>query len=710
MSTSGSITGSAKSNGSITSYYSFWVDWKRNGYSIENNTSNITVSLKVKCTASADSAWNHEMKPSVSLSVNGASKSPTIDYIDTRNNVTCTFATWTGDVTHKDDGSLSCPISASFIHYGSSSLDGGTVSGKASLDTIPRASTLTSAANVTLGNKCSVKWTPKAASFRYKLKFVLGSWSYTTGAIHPNTTSAYTYTGYAIPLDVAKQITGDKTGTMTVYLYTYSNSGATTQVGSADSSTFTVTVPDNSNTKPSVTMTLVPVSSLGSAFSGLYVQGKSKVKATLSAEGEYSATIKSYSIKVEGTSYGSSAGYTSGYLPNYGSVTVYGYATDSRGYTGNTSKKITVLAYSKPKITVSVCGRCDADGNLSDSGTYLKIKATRSYSTVTSGGVQKNFCQIRYRYKAASASSYSAWQPILAMDDLGSNTISTKPLLDGTLAKDTSYLVQVGVIDNIGESAATTISITTEAVHTHRAKNSIGFGKYSECENCLDMGWDIELNGNELLRNGVPAFAPPGWGYGGAMDYIVDESGTFETKLNEIMAGMVNHSVKQFSFYDTKGLISKKFFGTLWRYTGDYAALEAINYDGNKAIKCMYGGKWKPWEWVNPPMAPGVEYRTTERNESGMPVYCKLISYTNSATIGSDSSVVETQIPHNISSFDALVRITGRQGGVYPVPGITSSGNPYAVSRVSSTYIYLRTVKNSFDSRTWFFTVYYTKK
>ena len=157
MATSGSITGSAKSNGSITSYYTFWADWTRNGdYNIEKNTSNITVSLKVKCTASANSAYNLEKKPSVSLSVNGESKTPTIDFIDTRNNVTCIFATWTGDVKHKDDGSLSCPISASFTHYGSSSLDGGSLYGNADLETIPRASKLISVADVILGNKCSV--------------------------------------------------------------------------------------------------------------------------------------------------------------------------------------------------------------------------------------------------------------------------------------------------------------------------------------------------------------------------------------------------------------------------------------------------------------------------------------------------------------------------------------------------------------------------
>lgn len=35
---------------------------------------------------------------------------------------------------------------------------------------------------------------------------------------------------------------------------------------------------------------------------------------------------------------------------------------------------------------------------------------------------------------------------------------------------------------------------------------------------------------------------------------------------------------------------------------------------------------WQPWEWVNPPMQLGVEYRTTERY-LGKPVYVKLVDF-----------------------------------------------------------------------------------
>ena len=405
------------------------------------------------------------------------------------------------DIAHNDDGTKSIAVSGSVTAPSGTSFAGQKSSGSGTftLDTVPRASSITSAGNVTLGNSCNVKWTPASASFRYKLKFSIGSWSYTTGAIHPNRKTEYPYTGYAIPLEAAKQIPNSKTGTMTVTLYTYSDAAATKQVGSADSETFTVTVPDNSSTKPVVSMTLTPVGSLPSAFAGLYIQGKTKVKAVLSATGQYGATIKSYSMKVDGISHGSGDSYTSDYLSTYGSKTVYGYATDFREITGITSKDITVIAYSKPKITVSVCGRCDSSGNLTASGTYLKITAARTYSPVVSGDVQKNFCQIRYRYKAASAASYSEWTTILDRDNLTTNQVETGALLGGVLAVDASYMVQVQVIDDIGDYAETTISIPTDTVYMHRTKNAMGLGKYCEGENLLDVAWDAHFHGDILI-------------------------------------------------------------------------------------------------------------------------------------------------------------------------------------------------------------------
>lgn len=42
--------------------------------------------------------------------------------------------------------------------------------------------------------------------------------------------------------------------------------------------------------------------------------------------------------------------------------------------------------------------------------------------------------------------------------------------------------------------------------------------------------------------------------------------------------------------------------------------------------KCLFNGNWGEWEWVNPSMRLGVEYRTTERY-MGKPVYVKLVDF-----------------------------------------------------------------------------------
>ena len=56
-----------------------------------------------------------------------------------------------------------------------------------------------------------------------------------------------------------------------------------------------------------------------------------------------------------------------------------------------------------------------------------------------------------------------------------------------------------------------------------------------------------------------------------------------------------------------------------------------VDSDGSvyQKIRGRYqGGTWGAWEWVNPPMQLGVEYRTTERYQ-GKPVYVKVVDCGN---------------------------------------------------------------------------------
>lgn len=364
------------------------------------------------------------------------------------------------------------------------------------LPMIAGASTISAAGNVTLGNACSVRWTPIAASLRYKLRFSLGNWSYTTGVIHPNTTSAYTYTGYAIPLDVANQITNSPTGTMTVTLYTYSDSGGTSQLGSASSSTFTVTVPNNASTKPSVGFSqLAPLSSLVSPFNGLYIKGKSQVYAEVATYGRYGAYITESSYTVDGKTYGS--GGTSDYLSGTGTLTVTAKVKDSRGFENTYPTSITVYDYAKPTIQVSTCARSDASGNLSDTGTSLKIEAKRTFFSV--GG--NNTCRMWYQWKLATAadSAFSS-QVTLTNNESYSGVIT-----DVVFNKQASYVIRVGVTDGVGETSTATFTILTEKIYWHRGNAFLALGMYSQ-NSGFECGWparfyDQVYIGNVTLEN-----------------------------------------------------------------------------------------------------------------------------------------------------------------------------------------------------------------
>lgn len=367
------------------------------------------------------------------------------------------------------------------------------------LSKIIGASYITSADAITLGKPCSVKWTPFASTFAYKLRFSLDDWSHTTEAIVPGSTNVFTYTGYTIPMEVANRITHAPSGDMTVELFSYLDSSCETQIGSAHEVIVEATVPDNTDTKPSVTMELSLVSTLGSTFSGLYIQNLTKVSADISGTGKYDAEVEQTRLVIGGTQYSNPT--VSGLLTHTGDVTVTGEAVDSRGYVGKAEQVIKVIPYSRPAIvpaegeTAIVCARCDANGNFTDSGTYLRIKAKRSYSPIVADGVQKNRCLIQYRINGGS------WVTILSRtattDEVDTGAISGK-----VTSLASSYTIDIGVVDDVGENSYTTIIVPTDNVTFHLRAGGQGaaFGEYSTEEKVLAVAedWDVDVKGKRV--------------------------------------------------------------------------------------------------------------------------------------------------------------------------------------------------------------------
>ena len=101
---------------------------------------------------------------------------------------------------------------------------------------------------------------------------------------------------------------------------------------------------------------------------------------------------------------------------------------------------------------------------------------------------------LRYRYKKESEAEYSAWTTLLSSDDLSTDEVITGALI-GTLEAAPSYLIQIGVLDDIGELSNSTVRLKGAKVYWHRAGsiNSFGFGEMVGEENTFLIGEDITL-------------------------------------------------------------------------------------------------------------------------------------------------------------------------------------------------------------------------
>ena len=484
------------------SYIEGMIEWESTADIITNVSRNVVAKLYVKkgstdttLTIPTEGTWSY------SLTVNGSKVSGSVR-LSVLNDWVLVATKTISSIAHDPDGTKLITISSSVTAPASTSFEGHVTSGSksVSLDTIARASMITSAAGVILGNKCNIKWTPASTSFYYKLNFSIGSWSYTTGVISPGNTAVYTYTGYEIPLDAANQIPG-KTGTMTVKLATYSDAAGTKQIGSDASETFAVTVPENDATRPSVkSMTVSPVSKLAAPFNGLYIQGHSKVKAALEFETKYNASVEGSGFTVEGITYGYP--YESITLNKPGKLSVKATVKDSRGHYGTDYREIEVIPYSKPYVKAMsgqsdvVVGRCDASGAMTDSGTYLKIKAKTVFSKVIFNGVQYNYGKLKYRYRKEGG-TYSAWQTILDYKTDKSDDVITPPMLNGALDLKSNYQVQIIATDELYESEPVTLSVPSDAVYMDRPAggNSMGLGGYSTGAGFLDVYWKTRARG-----------------------------------------------------------------------------------------------------------------------------------------------------------------------------------------------------------------------
>lgn len=465
--------------------------------SVANNTS--TISWQIEALG-GDVGWYAER--TLTAVINGVTVYSKSDRVERYVGVVASGTT--SAIAHNGDGTKSISMSMqAAVYYSTVNCTG---SSTVTLTTIPRASTITSASNITLGKSCSIKWTPLSTSFYYKLKFSLGSWSYTTGVIHPNQTSAYTYSAYEIPLTVANQLPSATSGAMTAYLYTYNSSSCSTQIGATSSKTFTVTVP--STIVPTVgTASITLDNSANSVVKGwgVYVVGYSKAKITATATKAYNSTISSFTISggYSVTKSGALLSYTGSKFTSSGTKTFKVVAKDSRGRSsaavtaktsdGNTS--ITVYSYSIPTISSFKVSRS------SKNAQQMVVTANWTYSSVNS----KNSATATLYYKKSADTSWIKYS--------GSITKNASTTLTITFEETSSYDFNLIVTDQLSVStdsstyASKTASVSTIAVlmDFRAGGKGLGIGKIAESD-AMEVAMKSNFYKHIYLANNIAIY------------------------------------------------------------------------------------------------------------------------------------------------------------------------------------------------------------
>lgn len=468
MAKSGSITTNESHGRSVK------LSWSLSSQSVENNQSTLSWSI-----TGAGSASGWVMTGGFKAVINGTTVYSTST--DTRIQLYngTSVASGTTKITHNADGtkSFSLSIEAGVYTYAVSV----TASGTHTLDTIPRASTV-SATNANMGSASTITITRASSSFTHTLTYSFGS---TTGTIATKTTS--TSVSWTPALTLANQIPNAVSGTCTITCNTYNGS---TKIGSK-TCTLTLTVP--TSVKPTMTsVTATRVDGDVPAAWAIYVQNKSKATVKINgAAGAYGSTISSYSIS--GGGYSSTASsFTTGFLTSSGTITFTAKVTDSRGRVSDAKTvSISVIAYSAPSFTSYLSQRATSAGVVNDDGTY--IRGLISYSYASCSG--KNTVTCATYYKKSSASSWTN-----ANKSFSSGTAFT--FGGGTISTESSYDVKYTITD-----AFTTVTIldmvstATVLMDFKAGGKGIAIGKVSEKDKTLEIAdsWELEVHGKKLI-------------------------------------------------------------------------------------------------------------------------------------------------------------------------------------------------------------------
>lgn len=417
-------------------HHNFTMEINETSYSVNNNTSDVSYTLKI---SPKQKGWDWNASGvTYTVSVNGTQvASGSISKYDGSSTTTIKSASVTG-IAHNNDGTKNLSYGFTITDSTSYSFTPGnaSASGTLTLTTIPRASQI-GVADANIGSSTNITINKNSQSFTTTLYYKASGQSSWTKIVDKTSNQVYAWT---VPTSFYSLIPNSKTIKCQFYADTYNGS---TLVGTSSTVTATFTATGS----PTISSyTLVDTNSTTTALTGdssKMVRYVSNVKATVTASGQHSATISS--IKVNGSTASSGVVNFNGASTNSFQAIV----TDSRGYTTSQTKTMTMVNYVPLTLNATVVRNQPTDEkvNISISGNYFN----------NSFGSQSNSLTTQYRYKERTSSSWGSWTNISRT--VSGNTYSGSIQLSG-FDYTKVYDFQVRATDKIQTKSISCITVS----------------------------------------------------------------------------------------------------------------------------------------------------------------------------------------------------------------------------------------------------------
>ena len=463
--------------------YSLILKCWEDSYSVENNTSRVYWWVGIR---SNTQYHNHQgLSEHYKVVVNGSTVHDANHTVSCGSGQTVGIADGYTTVSHNADGSKSISVSASFSCDNTSyyAPRTGSCSGSLTLTTIPRASSISiDSPSIECGNTININGSSASKNFTHK---IYATWNGKTSELvtiaSGTTTPSFSYT---IPTAWEKDLPNSTSGIATFTLETFSGSN------SVGSKSVNATIKVRSGVVPSIDSIKITDANSVCAGIGQIVQSQSRLKFAIIYSGAQGSTVTSVSTKFEGQTYNGSS-FTTDIVQGSGSISYTTTIYDSRGRSSQVSGKVTVSAYSSPKLTNVTAKRANSSYVVDEaSGTYALLHFKVGFTSLTG----KNATSFYIQYRASGASS---WTKINSWDN---NYTLEQDYKAGNLFTSTTstYEIAFGVKDKFMNDYSWqifTVAPTYTLINFGKDGKSLTFfGQDGNSANTLTINGDLAIN------------------------------------------------------------------------------------------------------------------------------------------------------------------------------------------------------------------------